>query len=161
MARARARARVRVRVRVRGGALLVGGERDDLRAQPRHRLHLGAPEKGVGVGLGLWLGLGFGFGLGLGLALGFGSISAHSLSERRSKISTASTLVSLRSTEVASHASPMSGKTMKADALCRWSGTVLYVTRDTKPSVPSEPIINRLTISIGSEGGKSARALIE
>ena len=35
------------------------------------------------------------------------------------------------------------------------------MTRETKPSVPSEPIINLLSISIGSEGGKSARALIE
>ncbi len=50
-----------------------------------------------------------------------GSISAHSLSDLRSKISTASTLVCCRSTVVASHASPMSGKTRKADALYRWS----------------------------------------
>ena len=41
------------------------------------------------------------------------------------------------------------------------SGTQLYVALDTKPKVPSLPIIRRLMISMGSSVGKSTRAFRE
>ena len=50
---------------------------------------------------------------------------------------------------------------MKAEALCGHSGTVLYVARETKPKVPSEPIMRCLMISIGLSTGKSTSALRE
>jgi hypothetical protein len=43
----------------------------------------------------------------------------------------------------------------------RAPGTVLYVARDTKPSVPSLPMMRCLMISMGSSAGKSTSALSE
>ena len=89
------------------------------------------------------------------------SCPSHCVSDARSNSSTASTSVSRRSTAAARHASRTSLNTMNAEALCGWSTTVLYVACDTNPSVPSEPIISRLMISIGSDTGKSTSAFME
>jgi len=37
----------------------------------------------------------------------------------------------------------------------------LYVARDTKPKVPSDPTMSFLTISTGASGGLSTSALME
>mmetsp|Transcript_28589 Transcript_28589/g.54636 ORF Transcript_28589/g.54636 Transcript_28589/m.54636 type:complete len:204 (-) Transcript_28589:979-1590(-) len=86
------------------------------------------------------------------------SFALHSRRHALSNISTASTPVSLRRTYAALHASSTVGNMMNEEALWWYSGTVLYVARDTNASVPSEPIIRRLMISIGSCKGKSTMA---
>mmetsp|Transcript_27848 Transcript_27848/g.84992 ORF Transcript_27848/g.84992 Transcript_27848/m.84992 type:complete len:405 (-) Transcript_27848:409-1623(-) len=96
-----------------------------------------------------------------GQSLGSSPMRSHCVSERRSKISTASTEVFAFSADVASHASSISWKMRKALALKGRSGTVLYVTRETNPRVPSEPTISLLRISTGFSGEKSASALME
>jgi len=89
------------------------------------------------------------------------SSRSHCVREGRSNISTASTAVWSRRTLAAEQAEWTSGNMTKADALCGHSGTVLYVARDTKPNVPSDPIMRRLTISTGRSAGKSTSALRE
>mmetsp|Transcript_55355 Transcript_55355/g.152411 ORF Transcript_55355/g.152411 Transcript_55355/m.152411 type:complete len:234 (+) Transcript_55355:2221-2922(+) len=88
-----------------------------------------------------------------------------SASAFRSKISTASTQHSSsmnvrRSAAVACPPWCMSGKRIKAERLYGCSTTVLKVTCDTKPRVPSEPTIMCLMISMGSSTGKSTSELI-
>mmetsp|Transcript_11511 Transcript_11511/g.38038 ORF Transcript_11511/g.38038 Transcript_11511/m.38038 type:complete len:249 (+) Transcript_11511:1956-2702(+) len=89
------------------------------------------------------------------------SCPSHCVRDARSKSSTASTVVSRRSTAAARHASRTSLNTMNALALNGWSTTVLYVACETNPRVPSLPIIKRLMISIGSEIGWSTNAFME
>mmetsp|Transcript_2069 Transcript_2069/g.5539 ORF Transcript_2069/g.5539 Transcript_2069/m.5539 type:complete len:270 (-) Transcript_2069:760-1569(-) len=86
------------------------------------------------------------------------ALPSHSRRLAVSKSSTASTIVVLRSTDAAPAPSFTVGKTTKAEALLSYSGTVLMVACEMNPSVPSEPIISLLMISIGSLGGKSTSA---
>mmetsp|Transcript_14119 Transcript_14119/g.56273 ORF Transcript_14119/g.56273 Transcript_14119/m.56273 type:complete len:415 (+) Transcript_14119:2060-3304(+) len=84
-----------------------------------------------------------------------------SASAARSKTSIAAAQPAVLSAAVARPASWNDGYSTKVDALLGCSSTVLYVAREIKPSVPSEPTSSFLMISIGSSGATSTKALIE